>query len=97
MKRRARPTAADERGVPAVLLDPDAAVWHDRAAHVDFMAARGWSPDVRDRFAGSHAGAPPAARRQVAVAAWAVEHGISDVPGGHPDWHQLREMGLHPS
>lgn len=96
MARRRQPEPPSVAGldVPAELLDAEAYVWHDRQLHERYMAEHGWDLDVRDRFQGSHTGAPPEGRRQAAVAGFALDNGITNEWGSHPDWHRLRSLGL---
>lgn len=76
-------------GAPPELLDPNHPTWTDTDRYIAFMAERDWPLPARER-----AGLPasPANRRQAAAAGWALEAGITN--GSHPDWHQLRGMGL---
>jgi len=87
VRRRERPVAAG--GVPTVLVDPDAVVWHDQDAYRAYMAAHGWSLPASERF-----GCPASARlrRRRALAGWAVEAGVSR--GTLPDWSALKARGL---
>jgi hypothetical protein len=93
--RRRRPAVEvdDPAGIPAELLDPHAAVWHDRQAHERYMAAHGWYLGVRDRLGGP--GEPPGSRRAAAMEGWAVDNGITTEPfGAFADWNRISAMGL---
>ncbi len=80
---------------PRELRDPDSKVWHDRAAHVRFMAERGWTLSARDRLCiPAGPGAHPANRHRTAASEWAEQNGITN--GNHADLHKLRDMGLLP-
>jgi hypothetical protein len=93
MRRRRSDVTPD--GVPTVLVDRDAPVWHDQAGFLDYMEGRGWPVPARDRFG---AGAHPDNRRRAAVYGWAADAGLVTTHGSGttplPDGPRLASMGL---
>lgn len=96
--RRRRPPAGlpSEVAAPAELLDADHLVWRDQRAYRRYMGLRGWSMPPAERLGCSTS---PGNRRRAAAAAWACLAGVAVRTYGpdkhpHPDWHQLRELGL---
>ena len=94
-RRRAARTAhaatpIAETDVVTLLRDPDAAVWHNQALYLAFMAARGWDLPPQERMG---VAASAGNRRSAAADGWGAENGITSTPG-HADWHRLRAMGL---
>jgi len=86
MARLRKPPEADQRSMPAELLDPADEVWHNQALYLAYIEARGWDLPCSERL-----GVPahPENRRRDAVGDWAVENGITSTPN-FPDWHRIR-------
>ncbi|HKS45297.1 MAG TPA: hypothetical protein VJT49_09300 [Amycolatopsis sp.] len=76
--------------VPPELLDAGHRVWHERAAFIAFMTARGWSLPPQERLGGNN-NSHPANRRRKAVGNWGVENGIVSFHDS-PDFLRLNQM-----
>ena len=87
MRRRTPPPPAPVAlsEIPTEFTRPTAAVWTDRLKHIQYLTARRWPVDVRDRFLDTCSGnLSPQSRRMRALRLWASDAGVS-LPADLPD------------